>query len=102
MRKKAEEFHLTKRLREVGKYGLWVVLNAGYDRPISVLNASGEDNVITTQYNATSGTNSQISDDALTVSLSPTSAQPSITGWNDYTFITSGTTTPANDAVPNP
>ena len=73
-----------------------------YQWPITALNAEGEDNIITTQFNATSGTDSQISDDALTVSLSATSALPSITRWNDYTFITSGTTTPANDAVPNP
>ena len=76
-----------------------------YQWPISALNAAGQDNVITTQFNATSGTDSQISDDALTVSLSATSAQPSITGWNDYQFIAAtgaGTTTPVNDAVPNP
>jgi hypothetical protein len=76
-----------------------------YQWPISDLNAAGDDNIITTQFNATSGTDSQISDDALTVSLSPTSAQPSVTGWNDYQFIAAagaGTTTKVNDAVPNP
>jgi hypothetical protein len=75
-----------------------------YQWPIADLNPAGQDNVITTQYNATSGTDSQISDDALTVSLSPTSAQPSITGWHDYQFIAAsgaGTTTAVNDAVPN-
>jgi len=76
-----------------------------YQWPISALNGAGLDNIITTQFNATSGTDSQISDDALTVSLSATSAQPSVTGWNDYQFIAApgaGTTTAVNDAVPNP
>jgi hypothetical protein len=75
-----------------------------YQWPIADLNPSGQDNVITTQYNG-GGTNSEDSDDALTVSLSPTSAQPSVTGWHDYQFIAAagaGTTTAVNDAVPNP
>lgn len=75
-----------------------------YQWPISALNPAGQDNVITTQYNG-GGTNSEVSDDALTVSLSPTSAQPSVTGWNDYQFIAAagaGTNTTVNDAAPNP
>jgi hypothetical protein len=41
------------------------------------------------------------SDDALRLELTNTSAAPSTTGWNDYTFL-NGTTTLNNDAVPNP
>jgi rhamnogalacturonan endolyase len=67
--------------------------------PASDLAAVGADNVLTT---SVSGTNSQDSDDALRLELTNNSANPTLTGWNDYTFVTSGTTTPANDAVPNP
>ena len=67
--------------------------------PVSALNTAGQDNVITTQ---TSGVNSQDSDDALRVELSVNGAAPSVTGWHDYTFVTSGTTTAVNDTVPNP
>jgi hypothetical protein len=66
---------------------------------ISALAPVGTDSVLTT---SVSGVNSQNSDDALRLELTNNSANPTLTGWHDYTFITSGTTTPANDAVPNP
>jgi hypothetical protein len=70
--------------------------------PISALKGAGLDNVITT---SVSGTNSQDSDDALRVELSVAGAQPSVTGWHDYTFVAAsgaGTNTAVNDAVANP
>ena len=47
------------------------------------------------------GTNSQNSDDALRLELTNTGADPSVTGWHDYYFVTNGKTTAANDTVPN-
>jgi hypothetical protein len=76
-------------------YYEWVA----FQWPISALNPAGEDNVITVQVSSSGSCNM---DDALRFELSVNGAQPSVTGWNDYTYVTSGTTTPANDAVPNP
>lgn len=83
--------------------------------PTSVLNPVGQDNVISINVSGTSngyfegsGSNAKAkvvannSDDALRLELSNTGAQPSVTGWNDYEFVTSGTDTAANDGVPNP
>jgi hypothetical protein len=75
-------------------YTQWVA----FQWPTSLLSAEGADNVITTQV---SGVNSQNSDDALRLELTNIGADPSITNWHDYYFVTSGKTTPANDAVPN-
>jgi hypothetical protein len=66
--------------------------------PVSALAPVGADNVLTT---SVSGTNSQDSDDALRLELTNNSANPTLTGWHDYTFVTNGTTTPANDSLPN-
>jgi hypothetical protein len=33
--------------------------------------------------------------------ITPNSADPASTGWNDYAFITSGTEKAANDALAN-
>jgi len=76
-------------------YTQWVA----FQWPTSALNPEGTDNVITT---SVSGTNTQNSDDALRLELSNIGATPSLTGWNDYYFVTSSTTTPSNDTVPNP
>ena len=67
--------------------------------PISQLNTTvGGDNTLTL---SASGTGD--SDDAVRVELSSTDASPSSTGWNDYTFLGSPTTTvQPNDSLPNP
>jgi hypothetical protein len=67
--------------------------------PISALNPPGTDNVITIQVSSPGSCNM---DDALRFELSAKGAQPSLTGWNDYTFVTSSMTTAADDTVPNP
>ena len=66
--------------------------------PTSALNPEGTDNVITTQV---TGVNSQNSDDALRLELTNTGADPSLTNWHDYYYVTNGKTTPASDTVPN-
>jgi len=75
-------------------YTQWVA----FQWPTSALNAEGADNVITTQV---TGVNSQNSDDALRLELTNLGADPAVTNWHDYYFVTNGTTTPANDTVPN-
>jgi hypothetical protein len=75
-------------------YTQWVA----FQWPTSALNAEGADNVITTQV---SGVNSQNSDDALRLELTNLSADPAVTNWHDYYFVTNGKTTPASDTVPN-
>jgi hypothetical protein len=75
-------------------YTQWFVMQW----PTSALTQSaGGDNVITIGMSQQQGA----SDDALRLELTTTSAAPATTGWNDYTFL-NGTTTPNNDAVPNP
>jgi hypothetical protein len=80
-------------------YTEWIT----YQWPISALNAAGTDNVITIKI---TGTNSNNSDDAFRLELSPNGANPTVTGWHDYSFVTkvgsASSTTVANDAVPNP
>ena len=39
--------------------------------------------------------------DALRLEITPNSADPASTGWNDYAYVTSGVEKPANDAVGN-
>jgi hypothetical protein len=75
-------------------YTQWVA----FQWPASALNAEGADNVITTQV---SGVNSQNSDDALRLELTNLGADPAVTNWHDYYFVTNGKTTPASDTVPN-
>jgi len=75
-------------------YTQWVA----FQWPTSALNAEGADNVITTQV---TGVNSQNSDDALRLELTNLGADPSVTNWHDYYFVTNGKTTAANDTVPN-
>jgi rhamnogalacturonan endolyase len=75
-------------------YTQWVA----FQWPTSALNAEGADNVITTQV---SGVNSQNSDDALRLELTNLGADPAVTNWHDYYFVTNGKTTPASDTVPN-
>jgi len=66
----------------------------------SLVQTAGGDNVLTIGMSMIGS-----SDDALRLELSNTSADPAVTGWNDYTFIYgSGTSqvTYANDAIANP
>ena len=76
-------------------YTEWVA----FQWPISALNAANTDNVITISVSASS--TSCDSDDALRLELSALGANPAVTGWNDYSFVTSGTTVAAKDTVPN-
>lgn len=76
-------------------YTQWVALQW----PTSDLAAEGSDNVITIHVG---GVNTADTDDAFRLELSNLGANPTVTGWNDYEFLTSGTSTPPNDAVPNP
>ena len=75
-------------------YTQWVA----FQWPTSALNPEGTDNVITTQV---TGVNSQNSDDALRLELTNIGADPSLTNWHDYYYVTNGKTTPASDTVPN-
>jgi rhamnogalacturonan endolyase len=76
-------------------YTLWFVTQW----PTSALTQTvGGDNVITIGMSQAEGS----SDDALRLELTNTSADPAVTGWHDYSFMTNGTTTANNDAVPNP
>jgi rhamnogalacturonan endolyase len=83
--------------------------------PTSFLNPVGQDNVISISVSGTSngyfeGSGSSAkakvvannSDDAIRLELSNIGASPTVTGWNDYEFVTSGIDTAANDSVPNP
>lgn len=70
--------------------------------PVSALNAAGTDNVITITAAGSGTTFEENSDDALRLELSPNGANPTVTGWNDYSFVTSGTTIAAKETVPNP
>lgn len=75
-------------------YTQWVA----FQWPVSLLKPVGTDNVITT---SVSGVNSNDSDDAIRLELSNSGADPAVTNWHDYYFVTSGKTTPSNDTVPN-
>jgi hypothetical protein len=70
--------------------------------PASALNQTpGGSNEITISMSQADGAE----DDALRLELTNTSSNPTVTGWNDYTYIYgSGSTqyTLNNDAIPNP
>jgi hypothetical protein len=79
--------------------------------PTSALKPEGADNVITISVSGTSHAQTEggkvqsvanNSDDALRLELSNTGANPTVTGWHDYEFVTSGVDTPAGDTVSNP
>ena len=61
------------------------------------LNPPGQDNVITFNVDHTQG----VMYDALRLEISSTSADHTITGWNDYEFLYSTTDEPANQALSN-
>jgi hypothetical protein len=79
-------------------YTQWFVM----EFPVSALNATvGADNVISISMSSSGSAE----DDALRLELSNTGANPTTTGWNDYTYINSKASTPAaynNDLIPNP
>jgi hypothetical protein len=71
----------------------WVV----FQWNTSQLNPPGQDNVITFHVGRTQG----IMYDALRAEITNTSADHTVTGWNDYEFLYGTTYEPANDAVAN-
>ncbi|HEU5341511.1 polysaccharide lyase family protein [Edaphobacter sp.] len=71
----------------------WVVLQ--WDT--SMLNPPGQDNIITFHVGRTQG----IMYDAQRAEITNTSADHTVTGWNDYEFVYGSTYEPANDAVAN-
>jgi rhamnogalacturonan endolyase len=80
-------------------YTQWIA----FQWPVSALNPAGQNNVVTIGVSQPQGDE----DDALRLELSNTSAAPATRGWNDYSFVTAGSTggsvtVPPNDAIPNP
>jgi len=78
-------------------YTQWIA----FQFPIATLNPAGQDNVMTLGVSQTYG----VMDDALRLELSNTGAAPSVTGWNDYEYVSTSSTANnihANDAIPNP
>jgi hypothetical protein len=78
-------------------YYQWIALQF----PISALNPAGQDNVLTIGVSQTYGA----MDDALRFELTNNPATPSTTGWSDYEFVPTSSTSgniPANDSVANP
>ena len=71
----------------------WVVMQW----PVSALNPPGQDNVITLNVGHPWG----VEYDALRMEISNRSANPSVTGWNDYDYVGTSTRAYANDAVNN-
>lgn len=71
----------------------WVV----FQWPTSALNPAGQDNVITFNVSRTQG----VSYDALRMEITDKSADPAVTGWNDYDFVDVNGAKLANDAVSN-
>jgi rhamnogalacturonan endolyase len=71
----------------------WVV----FQWNTSQLNPPGMDNVITFHVGRTQG----VMYDALRAEITNTSADHTVTGWNDYEFLYGSTDEPANDAVEN-
>jgi hypothetical protein len=71
----------------------WVVFQWNTNQ----LNPPGTDNVITFNVNRTQG----VMYDALRTEITNTSADHTVTGWNDYEFLYGTTYQPANDAIKN-
>lgn len=71
----------------------WVV----FQWNTSQLNPPGQDNVITLSVNRPEG----VMYDALRLEITNTSADPAVTGWNDYEYLYGTTYKPANDAIEN-
>ena len=75
-------------------YTQWVA----FQWDASVLNPSGQDNLLTIGVSQYGG----VSDDALRLELTNTSADPATRNWNDYEFVYKSTDVQANDTLPNP
>jgi hypothetical protein len=75
-------------------YTAWIA----FQWPTSQLNPAGQDNVLT--FGASQADGYML--DALRMEITNTSADPAVTGWNDYEYVSSSKYTAANDAVPNP
>lgn len=71
---------------------------AAFQWDASVLNPAGEDNVLTIGVSQPNG----VSDDALRLELTNTTADPATRNWKDYEFIYKTTDTKANDTTGNP
>jgi hypothetical protein len=71
----------------------WAVLE--WDK--SELNPPGQDNVLTFNVGRTQG----VEYDALRMEISDRSADPAVTGWNDYDYVNATSTKLANDAITN-
>jgi hypothetical protein len=75
-------------------YYQWIA----FQYPTSLLKAAGQDNVLQIGVSQVEG----VMIDAMRLEITNTSADPAVTGWNDYEFVSSSKYTPANDALPNP
>jgi hypothetical protein len=75
-------------------YTQWVAMQWA----TSTLKVAGQDNVLTISSNQVYG----MLLDAFRFEVTNTSADPLVTGWNDYEYIYGKTDTPANDALANP
>jgi hypothetical protein len=64
----------------------------------SVLKPAGMNNVLEVSASQSNG----VSEDALRLELTDTSADPAVRGWHDYEYIYQNTDTPPNDAIANP
>jgi len=65
--------------------------------PTSALNPAGQDNVVTFHVNHSQG----VEYDALRMEITNQSANPTVTGWNDYEYVDASTSARANDAADN-
>ena len=78
-------------------YTQWIA----FQFPITSLKAAGLDNLLSLGVSQTAGD----MDDALRLELTNTSADPSVTGWNDYEYVPTSSTSNnirASDTLPNP
>jgi len=78
-------------------YTQWIA----FQFPTSSLRGAGLDNLLTIGVSQTQGD----MDDAIRLELTNTSAAPSVTGWNDYEYVPTSSTSGnihANDTLPNP
>ena len=75
-------------------YTQWIV----YQWDTSVLKPAGQDNVLTFSVSQTQG----VEYDALRMELTNNTADPAVTGWNDYEYLYKTTDTKPNDAISNP
>jgi hypothetical protein len=75
-------------------YTQWIA----YQWDTSGLKPAGQDNVLTFSVSQTQG----VEYDALRMELTNKTADPAVTGWNDYEYLYKTTDTKPNDAISNP